>query len=335
MPAVTEPPVLDRETSQVAIPLLAVAAYNCVELLYWIFSFFRRYQGCYFWSLLVTTLGMVIFITGVALSLAEVGPDAVGIIAYPFGFLIMGTASAMVLYARLHLVTTDRTPQYVLFFIIFTTCTLYIPISVIYLIGAFTGFATRPDLASFAEKFEHFVIACSCARELLLSGGYLWVASRNLKPVLDMKGRQGRRVIRELIFVNLFVLSTMVCLLVIDNTNHSSVKKGFGVLVTSIKMKLEFAVLNRLVTLVQSPLHLNHVSSLHHSAEHCSCQASDPDHPLDTDRYRRPTHNISSHHAATVARAIPSPPQTLSSDRLMHRSPEHSIAELSSSQGTI
>ncbi|KAE8135186.1 heterokaryon incompatibility protein-domain-containing protein [Aspergillus pseudotamarii] len=179
MSAVTKPPVFDRETTLAAIPLLAVAAYNSVELFYWIFSFFRRYHGFYFWSLLVTAWGIIVFVTAVILS-------------------------------------------------------------------GFAGPTTRPALESFSRKYGHFVIACSCARELLLSGVYLWVAFRNLKPILDAKGQEGRRVKRELMIINIFVLVSTVCLLALDNTNHEAIKQGYGSMATSVKLKMEFAVLNKL-----------------------------------------------------------------------------------------
>ncbi|EIT77635.1 hypothetical protein AO1008_09587 [Aspergillus oryzae 100-8] len=240
MSAVTEPPVFDRETSLAAIPLLAIAAYNSVELFYWIFSFFRRYNGCYFWSLLVTAMGIIIFVTAVVLSLADMGPSALIKIAYSLGFLVMVTGSATVLYARLHLVTMDKTPEHVLCFIIFTTCTLHLPLTILYLVRAFIEFTTRPALESFSRKYEHFVIACSCARELVLSGIYLWVAFRNLKPILDAKGQEGCRVKSELIVMNAFVLASTVCLVVLDHTDHDAIKHGYGSMATSIKLKMEF-----------------------------------------------------------------------------------------------
>ncbi|KAE8343075.1 hypothetical protein BDV24DRAFT_173444 [Aspergillus arachidicola] len=181
MSAVIEPPVFDRETYLAAIPLLAIAAYNSVELFYWVFSFFRRYNGCYFWSLLVTAMGTIVFVTAVVLS-------------------------------------------------------------------AFIEFTTRPALESFSRKYEHFVIACSCARELVLSGIYLWVAFRNLKPILDAKVQEGRRLKRELIIMNAFVLASTVCLVVLDHTDHDAIKHGYGSMATSVKLKMEFAVLNKLKT---------------------------------------------------------------------------------------
>ncbi|KOC16576.1 hypothetical protein AFLA70_86g002990 [Aspergillus flavus AF70] len=273
MSAVTEPPVFDRETSLAAIPLLAIAAYNSVELFYWIFSFFRRYNGCYFWSLLVTAMGIIIFVTAVVLSLADMGPSALIKIAYSLGFLVMVTGSATVLYARLHLVTMDKTPEHVL---------------------AFIEFTTRPALESFSRKYEHFVIACSCARELVLSGIYLWVAFRNLKPILDAKGQEGCRVKSELIVMNAFVLASTVCLVVLDHTDHDAIKHGYGSMATSIKLKMEFAILNKLVNLVQSPLHLNHVSTLHHSTDDHPFRINDLEHPADTDQCLRFTNDKSS-----------------------------------------
>ncbi|OGM48236.1 hypothetical protein ABOM_002218 [Aspergillus bombycis] len=333
MSEVTEPPVIDRETALAAIPLLAIAAYNSVELFYWIFSFFRRYRGCYFWSLLVTAWGIIIFATAVVLSVANMGPPAFISITYTLGFLTMVTGSVMVLYARLHLVTMDRTPQYVLLLIIFTTCTLHLPLCIINLIKECKGVSARPALASFARNYEHFVILCSCAREVFISGVYLWVAFRNLKPILDAKGHEGRRVIRELTIFNVFVLVSAAVLVVLDHTNHDQVKQGYGPMAASVKLKMEFAVLNKLVNLVQSPLHLNQVTSLHLSTEDYSFQTSDPDHPSATDQCLPSTHDKSSGTFITIAGSIQTPPHALSSDRLLYTSPERNNAEASSSRG--
>ncbi|GAB1196552.1 hypothetical protein APSETT444_005824 [Aspergillus pseudonomiae] len=330
MSVVTEPPVLDRETTLAAIPLLAVAAYNSVELFYWIFSFFRHYRDLYFWSLLVTAWGTIVFATALILSLANMGPPALVLIAYSLGFLTMVTGSVMVLYARLHLVTMDRTPQYVLLLIIFTTCTLHLPLCIMNLVNGFTGVSTKPAFESFTRNYEHLVILCSCARELFISGVYLWAAFRNLKPILDAKGQEGRRVVRELIVVNIFVLASAAALMILDHTDHDAVKQGYGSMAASIKLKMEFAVLNKLVNLVQSPLHLNQVSSLRLPHEDYSFHTSDPDHPSATDQS---TNDKSSGDFITVAGPIPTPPRTLSSDRLLYSSPERPDAEASSSRG--
>lgn len=43
------------------VSFIALAWYNCIELTIVMFSTFRRYQGLYFWSLLVSTWGIVLY----------------------------------------------------------------------------------------------------------------------------------------------------------------------------------------------------------------------------------------------------------------------------------
>jgi len=42
----------------------ALALYNAIELLIFIFTTFRRYEGLYFWSLLVAVVGVVPYTVG-------------------------------------------------------------------------------------------------------------------------------------------------------------------------------------------------------------------------------------------------------------------------------
>ncbi|KAE8349616.1 hypothetical protein BDV28DRAFT_151727 [Aspergillus coremiiformis] len=325
----TEPLVFSPEITLIVVPLLAVALYNALELFYWIFSFFRRYRGCYFWSLTVATCGIIIFVTAVVLEISGNGPPPLARIAFPLGVFSMATGSVMVLYARMHLVTEGRTPQYVLYFIISTACGLHLPLCLMYLIK---GFTTRRDVDYFSHKYEHVVIICSCARELLISGIYLWVAFRNLKPILDAKGREGRRVVRELIIVYIIVLLSDAALVAIDQTRHSAIKSGYAPVATSVKLKLEFAVLNKLINLVQTPPRLNRISSVRLSSENFALPSRAPGRLSDPEQDPRSTHDKSSHQFATVTRTIPSPPYALSYDHLVHSRPEHHITEASSSR---
>ncbi|KAF5858388.1 hypothetical protein ETB97_004428 [Aspergillus alliaceus] len=264
MPEVLESPAFNREATLVIFPLLAIAAYNALELFYWTFCFFRHYRGCYFWSLIAATWGIIIFVTAAVLRLLGTGPPALAKITFPLGVFSMATGGIMVLYARLHLVTIDRTPRYVLAFIVATACVLHLPLTILKLIREFT---TRPDLDAFCRIYEHVAITGSCARELIIAGIYLWVVLQNLKPILDAQGRAGNRVVKELIVVNIILLLSDVSLVIIDHTHLQNIKIGYGPMAASIKLKMEFAFLNELVELVQSLPRLNQISTLRLSSQ--------------------------------------------------------------------
>lgn len=46
------------------IAVVGIALYNPVETLILIFATFKQYRGCYFWSLLIACIGLIIWIVG-------------------------------------------------------------------------------------------------------------------------------------------------------------------------------------------------------------------------------------------------------------------------------
>ncbi|KAF7585442.1 hypothetical protein BBP40_010901 [Aspergillus hancockii] len=313
-----EHPGLTNEVAVIVMPLLAIAGYNAFELFFWIFDFFRRYRGCYFYSVLVATLGVLIFVICAILQIFDLAPPAVAHGLLPLGIITMSAGSAMVLYARIHLVTSGRIPQFVLGIIIITTCAFHIPLFTLLYIGAFSP--KGPQMSPIYQRFENTVITVMCVRELIVSGIYVWAAVRNLKPVLMVKGREGRRVVNNLIAVNIVVVAFNVLLLVQVYMHRQLVKMGCGALTHSIKLKMEFTVLNKLVTLVQSSPHLNQAPALRLSSDNYPLPLSDRDQPSDTSRPSRSTQDDS--YRDYVAREVSSPPHALSYDRLRRNSPE-------------
>jgi hypothetical protein len=316
-------PGLTEEVGLFVFPLLAIAGYNALELFFWIFDFFRRYRGCYFWSVLVATLGILVFVLGSVLQVFDLAPPAVAHAILPLAIIAMATGSAMTLYARIHLITTGRTPQFVLAIIIVTTCVLHVPLAAIFYVGVSSKSIT---FHSFYEKFEIVVIMGSCVRELVILGVYIWAAVRNLKPVLVVKAREGRRVVRNLLAVNVIVVCFEVVLLVMTFSQRQLIKMGCGALMNSVKLKMEFAVLNKLVTLVQSSPGVNQISALRLSSEDRPFSLSDRDEPSDTSRSEGSTQNDS--HRRYIARAVPSPTHALSYGRLFHDNPDRSYTEI-------
>jgi hypothetical protein len=77
-------------------------------------------------------------------------------------------------------------------------------------------------------------------------------AIRALKCIIRMRGRKGRKVIIHLLWVNVLVVVLNILLLLTEYKLHY-IQVSFKTVVYSIKLKLEFSVLNRLRSLVHSP----------------------------------------------------------------------------------
>ena len=80
----------------------------------------------------------------------------------------------------------------------------------------------------------------------------MYEASRALKCIIRIRGRKSRKVIIHLLWVNVLIVVLNILLLLTEYKLHY-IQVSFKTVVYSIKLKLEFFVLNRLRSLVHSP----------------------------------------------------------------------------------
>ncbi|KAI2712453.1 hypothetical protein CBS147354_7959 [Penicillium roqueforti] len=95
-------------------------------------------------------------------------------------------------------------------------------------------------------------LAGFCIQDLVIYGLYIYKAIRALKCIIQIRGRNGRKVIIHLLWVNILVIALNILLLLTEYKLHY-IQVSFKTVVYCIKLKLEFSVLNRLRSLVHSP----------------------------------------------------------------------------------
>ncbi|KAL4910860.1 hypothetical protein BDW74DRAFT_3220 [Aspergillus multicolor] len=243
----------------ISISFLAISAYNTIELFCWILDFFKRWQGLYFWSISIANLSIGAFMVIATCATAQtIKPLAFGIgIAFVYPTILISTS--LVLYSRLYLITRGRIVKFVFWLIIISSFFIYIP-SITLLMGAAAGDPRffGPALERFNERYASLG---SIGRELLICGIYIYESIRHLKPIMSMKGRAGRKVLCHLIAVNIAVV--LLDLLVIFPLMTTKWHIGqwyrgagiqYGIFAQSVKLKIEFSVLNKLVELLEAPL---------------------------------------------------------------------------------
>ncbi|KAK7431567.1 hypothetical protein QQZ08_001785 [Neonectria magnoliae] len=229
--------------------LFAVACYNCVEILISLLNRFKRHDGLYFWSMLTATLGIVLHSIVVLLRYYSLGPNFLLCVLTCVGWYAMVTGQSVVLYSRLHLIIVDRSKiRWVLIMIITNFCILHIPVTVLFL-GSNTK-ASQTFLPAF-NVYERIQLAGFFIQESIISGLYIWETSRDLKPIFAVKGAMGRNLIRHLIIVNILVILLDISLLVTQYLSHFQIQTTYKPVVYSIKLKMEFIALNKLLLLVQ------------------------------------------------------------------------------------
>ena len=99
------------------------------------------------------------------------------------------------------------------------------------------------------NKMERVQMTFFCIQEFIISGIYVYSTIRLLRPVYH--GRT-RKVMMQLIWINLIIIGMDVVLLIMEYNNNYEIEATLKAMVYSIKLKLEFAVLNQLMTLANS-----------------------------------------------------------------------------------
>ncbi|RAL11942.1 uncharacterized protein BO97DRAFT_66673 [Aspergillus homomorphus CBS 101889] len=230
--------------------LLAVAAFGSIELLLLIFDFFKRRRGLYFWSLFLSTMATLIF-TIVIILLWFAVPQA----RFPLVFVIvivyptLNVGNTLVIYSRLHLVTSGRKIRWVLWMIIIMSVVFLLPQAIIVIISASPSGDGMRKVYRICEKLS---VTATCIRELIVGGIFVFAAARNLKPLIVIKGREGRKMVFYLIFATSMMVVTDVIIVAVVLSGQLFIISALTAFFSVLKLKLEFFSLGKLIRLIQS-----------------------------------------------------------------------------------
>lgn len=246
----TGPITVSRTIAMVMAALFALSCYIVVEIIISTLTTFRRRRGLYFWSMLIATLGILLHTITGFLRYFSLAPNLPMCVLICIGWYAMVTGQSVVLYSRLHLVTGGHSkyPRLVLYMIIFNAFALHIPTTVLFL-------GSNDGVESFVAPFniyERIQLTGFSVQETIISGLYIWETLTGLRPLLMLKGPRGQRVILNVIIVNAITILLDAALLATEYTNHFDIQTTFKPLVYSIKLKMEFTVLNSLVAVINT-----------------------------------------------------------------------------------
>ncbi|KAL8638097.1 MAG: hypothetical protein Q9228_004714 [Teloschistes exilis] len=241
----------------------AVAWYNVMELNIQVFLTFKRHRGLYFWSLLISSYGCVLHALGFLLKFFGLAyPVYISVTIITIGWYAMVTGQAVVLYSRLHLVVREqKVLRGILAMIIVDAICFHIPTTVL------TYGSNSPDPDRYGKPFnvvEKLQMTAFCIQEFIISGVYVYSTIRLLRPVYH--GRT-RKVMMQLIWINSIIIAMDVVLLGMEYSNFYQIEATLKAMVYSIKLKLEFAVLNQLMTLANSSVSNHQKLDIHDDGE--------------------------------------------------------------------
>ncbi|KFZ18705.1 hypothetical protein V501_01062 [Pseudogymnoascus sp. VKM F-4519 (FW-2642)] len=233
--------------SGVAITLaafVAVACYNCLELIVLILITFEHYKGTYFWSLLITTtVGVLPHSIGYLLLYFHLTSATwMSLTLTAIGWWIMITGQSIVLWSRLHLVLwNERVLRLILGMILVNMVVLQVP-SIILVYCA--TLAANPTTLTAYKVMERIQIIGFSIQETIISSLYICKTSHLLK--LNPRGGN-RGIVIQLVIINTIFILMDLALIILEYVNLHSFQTSFKAMVYSIKLKLEFAVLGKLV----------------------------------------------------------------------------------------
>ncbi|KAJ5175425.1 uncharacterized protein N7482_001302 [Penicillium canariense] len=222
---------------------VGVAWYNVIELIVLIFLTFKRYQGPYFWSLLISSIGILPYSIGYLMKFfALTSATWVPVTLLTVGWWTMVTGQSFVLYSRLHLVhENQRVLRMVKGMIIMNIFLLHVPTTVLTYAANFSG--SRAAIAGY-DIMEKIQLTGFCVQEVIISSLYMWETNRMLQLSSDLRSR---KTVMQLLAVNVSCILMDLALMVIEFMNFYIYQTTLKATLYSIKLKLEIAVLGKLV----------------------------------------------------------------------------------------
>lgn len=158
----------------------------------------------------------------------------------------MVTGQSVVLYSRLHLVLHDaKVLQFVKYMIILDAILFHGMTTVVH----FGTYSHDQDFSRAFKVIEKFQMTGFCIQGFIISSLYTKEVVRFLH-VVTQKGV--RRTMWELFTINILIVALDIALLVIEYLNLSVFEITFKGVVYSVKLKMELAILGKLVSMSHS-----------------------------------------------------------------------------------
>ncbi|KAL2402466.1 hypothetical protein ABEF95_002315 [Exophiala dermatitidis] len=256
----------DSLTLKVVIAFfLGLSMYNVVELQILIFGTFNKFRGLYFWSLVISSLGIIPYSLGFIFkyfSILTGGGRWLSVFLLSIGWYPMVTGQAVVLWSRLHLIVTgdtgDRILQWTKWLIIVNAVVLHVPTTVL-TFGSNSHTDATDTFVRGYNVMEKIQMCGFFVQEVILSSIYIAETVRILRTSIQ---ENTKRLMYQLMAINVLIIIMDLGLLGLECASLYILETTTKPVFYSIKLKLEFAILGQLVQFVGRPRQNSHRSSL-------------------------------------------------------------------------
>lgn len=230
-----------------------ITTYNALELIVLIFVSFTKYRGLYFWSLLVASIGLIPYAFGISFKFLGVIKGEEGtficVALLTVGWWAFLTGSNVVLWSRLHLIVHgergDRILKYTKWMIIGGFVFFHIPTTVV-TFGSNGTLSTEGFVKAY-NVIERYQMTGFFLEEIILSTVYI---NETVKILRQSLRPETKRLMYQLIFINILIILMDMSLLAIEYASLYMLEATVKGFTYSVKLKLEFAILSRLVSFV-------------------------------------------------------------------------------------
>ncbi|CAI6095942.1 unnamed protein product [Clonostachys chloroleuca] len=235
------------------VAFVSVALYNVLELTFMVFSTFKKRSGLYFWSFCIAIWGIPPYSIGFLLKGIGANPNATYayVTLIVIGWCSTVTGQSVVLYSRLHLVDREKKHlRFILAMIVFNAVTLH-SVTTVMVFGS--NSPTYSD--SFVTPYsivEKTQVTIFFFQELIISMLYIFATVNLFRGSIIHAKSNRARTLRHLIVVNIVVILLDITILGLEYANLYQLQTAYKGMAYSIKLKLEFNILNELVKLTRS-----------------------------------------------------------------------------------
>lgn len=246
------------------VTFIAISCYNVVELVVLVLSTFRRWRGLYFWSLLLSAcVGVFLYSLGFMMKFFTSADSTLSVTVLTVGWWAMvegygtnpaprmirtdASSQSVVLYSRLHLVLHDeRILRRVLAMIVVNFFILMVPTTV--LTYGSNVVNRNPVFVTGYNIMEKIQMTGFTIQEVIISALYVMETIKMLRLGSD---RNKQKIMHQLVGINICIVIMDLALLGLEYASYYAVQITLKGLIYSIKLKLEFAVLGKLVDVVR------------------------------------------------------------------------------------
>lgn len=232
-----------------------LAMYNALELVVLIFFTFSKFSGLYFYSLLVSSICVIPYALGFLFKFMMITSGTarwLAVTLITIGWYGMVTGQSVVLWSRLHLLLQgDRgvwTLRWTKWMICIDAVILHIPTTVL-TYGSNGDLSTETFVRGY-NVMEKIQMCGFFIQEVILSTIYIRAAAKLLR---DSMHGDAKKFFWQLLGTNVIIIIMDLGMLSVEAASlylYETIIKGA---IYSIKLKLEFAILGKLIHFVGGP----------------------------------------------------------------------------------